>query len=584
MKTENQISVPSTDFPPGVDRYVHAHNRATVELLAEIVPTASWQDLVKPGGVYAQVVAEADDATIAALGLIDRFFLLTVLLRRPDMSHPWLYSRCREVEADPDGCLDLWAREHGKSSIITFAGGIQEALRDPEITIGLFSHTRGIAKGFLRWIMRELQDNDDLKRLYPDVLWADPERQAPKWSESDGIVLRRRSNPKEATIEAWGLVDAMPTSRHYALRIYDDVVVKESVTTPEMVRKTIEARQLSDNLGKMGGREWNIGTRYSFADPYQDMIDRQVVTVRLHPATEDGQLDGAPVLLTEEAWEDKKRKQPLTVAAQMLQNPAAGQQGMFDLTWLKAYEVRPLTLNIYILCDPSKGRTSRSDRTAMAVIGVDAAQNKYLLDGYRHRMDLDQRWKAVKGLHRRWKSAPDVKAVFVGYEQYGMQSDLEYFEERMRVEHYTFAIEELAWPREGQHSKEDRVGRLVPDVKSGAFFVPCVVRHETLGNCSWNFDKAAGNTLYTPWKGDTKAQRNISDRGQQFRVASPIVRKDEAGKPYDLTAALIEELLYFPFGKFKDLVDAASRIYDMDPAPPTIMRDWDIEPKLYVDS
>jgi hypothetical protein len=274
------------------------------------------------------------------LALTDRYYLLLVLCGRIDMMQHgpkgsrWLYERCREVEAEPDGHIDLWARDHYKSSLITFGGIIQEVLRDPEITTGIFSFNRPIAKGFLSQIKREFETNEDLRILFDDVLWWEPKKEAPRWSLDNGIVVKRRRNPKESTIEAWGLVDGQPTSKHFELRVYDDVWTRDNVTTPEQIKKTQEARELSDSLGTRGGRQWNIGTRYSYADGYGVQIERGTVIPRIYPATEDGRENGVPVFLTEPEWAKKKRDQPSQIASQYLQDPLQGAGRMFEAKWL----------------------------------------------------------------------------------------------------------------------------------------------------------------------------------------------------------------------------------------------------------
>jgi hypothetical protein len=171
-------------------------------------------------------------AGIRALCLVDRFYLLVKVCKRTDMLHPWVYARCREVERASDGYIDLWAREHYKSTIITFGGIIQRILQDPEITICIFSHVGSIAADFLKQIKNELESNEALKAAFPDILWTNPQKQAVQWSIEGGITVQRTTNPKEATLESSGLVDGQPTSKHYKLRVYDDVVTDKSVNTP----------------------------------------------------------------------------------------------------------------------------------------------------------------------------------------------------------------------------------------------------------------------------------------------------------------------------------------------------------------
>ena len=248
-------------------------------------------------GLKAMDPKEAHDAT-RHLAKTDLFFLLVYVCNRPDADSDFVFDRCREVQASPNGHLDLWARYHYKSTVITFALTIQDILNDPEQTFGIFSHTRPTAKAFLRQIKLEFERNGWLQALFPDVIWQDPRTQSPKWSENEGIVVIRKGNPKEATVECWGLVDGQPTSKHFGVLLYDDVVTLESVTSPEMIAKVTSAWQLSTNLGKPGGIRRGAGTRYHFADTHREIIKQGSLQQRVYAATEDGKLDGKPRLLT----------------------------------------------------------------------------------------------------------------------------------------------------------------------------------------------------------------------------------------------------------------------------------------------
>jgi hypothetical protein len=207
----NRRAVKRKDAPRAL-RYLTVENAELAAFIVDDLPYLDFEDTV---AWYDALEPALTDIDRALLGCNDRFYLLTRLLGRKDAENAWLFDRCREVEADPDGYLDLWARYHYKSTICTFAGIIQEVLVDPEITVCILSCTKDIARAFLLQIQQEFENNDDLKRIYSDVLWADPKKEASRWSREKGIVVKRSSNPKEATIEAHGLIDGQPTSRHY---------------------------------------------------------------------------------------------------------------------------------------------------------------------------------------------------------------------------------------------------------------------------------------------------------------------------------------------------------------------------------
>jgi len=403
-------------------------------------------------------------ATFRRLCTESLFFLLVYGLGRADADNEWCFDRCREVQDNPNGHLDLWAREHYKSTVITFALTIQDILRDPEITIGIFSHTRGIAKGFLRQIKREFEANALLKALFPDILWADPAKDSPKWSEDEGIIVQRKGNPKESTVEAWGLVDGQPTSKHYKLMVYDDVVTRESVFTPEQIAKTTEAWELSRNLTSQGGVSRYIGTRYHYNDTYAEMMRRGSALPRVYAATHDGTVDGDPVMMSRELLAEKRRDMgPYTFGAQMLQNPTADATQGFKGAWLQYWKVDNwAAMNRYILVDAANAKRPSSDYTSMWVVGLASDQNYYVLDMIRDRLNLTERADALFKLHRRYRP------MGVGYEQYGAMADIAHMEDRQARENYRFRITPLG----GSMPKNDRIRRLIPDFEQGRWYLP----------------------------------------------------------------------------------------------------------------
>lgn len=478
----------------------------------------SWLPKTLPEAIqyYREIKSSAcTEDTLKALErkliLGDLFYLLVYACRRKDMLHPWLFDRCREVQADPDGHLELWARDHYKSTIQSFGKVIQDILENPEITIGLFSHTKSLAKGFVNQIKRELENNEKLKKLFDDILWEDPQKQSPSWSLDNGLIVKRKTNPKEPTIYAAGLVDGMPTGMHFSLRVLDDIVTKESVSTPEQMQKTLDALDLADNLGSRDGRIRMIGTRYSLGDAYEIYEKRGIVKVRKYPATHDGTVDGDPVFLTQEEWKEKlQRQSPAIIASQMLQNPKASDSVIFMEDWFNLWPADkrlPKFDAVFHSLDSAFSKKESADFSCMLTFGI--FRDDELTAGKTALMVIDC-WCERK-------EYPDLRDLII-----------------------------RTWPNKYGESEEMAYAVIIEDKASGLALIP-------------DLSRAGINVI--PYKSGL-------DKVARAHMASPLVRdgllwlpesRKMKGRPMSWLNEAFQQWTYFPNVKHDDAIDALTQ-------------------------
>ena len=129
----------------------------------------------------AQKIAEAGTgeegrkyqiSTLRRLILDDLFFIVFFVLKVPIANCPFVVKVCREVEEGPkDFTLDVWAREHFKSTIITIAETIQFTLANPDAATAIFSYVRPVAKKFLFSIKEIFQNEKILHDCFQDVVF-----------------------------------------------------------------------------------------------------------------------------------------------------------------------------------------------------------------------------------------------------------------------------------------------------------------------------------------------------------------------------------------------------------------------------
>ncbi len=317
--------------------------------------------------------------TFKALILDDLWFIIYFVMEIPIANKKFVVDACRELEDGPASMtLDVWAREHFKSSIITIAETIQYVVKYPERCTCIFSYKKPAAENFLDSIRKTLE-KPIMIRCFPDILYEKPDTQAPSWSLQGGITIKRNSvSRKEATVETSGLVEGMSTGTHFERRIYDDVETADLAENPDQLDKCFSRFEMSDNMGTDGGTERVIGTYYSHSGTLVRIQEKKTIDgkpmyiTRIKAATDDGTIDGKPVFLSQERLDKLKTSDHFN--SQQLCDPTPSGIRKLEGSLLRDIEPEFIPKNLFkfMVVDQAGDDTDgKGDAWAFHVVGVE---------------------------------------------------------------------------------------------------------------------------------------------------------------------------------------------------------------------
>jgi len=384
---------------------------------------------------------------------------------KPAAHHLLLISALEEVEA---GLIDVLIVTMPPGSAKSFYGSIAFPAwylgRHPEKCVIAASHTQELAERFGRRV-RNIVGSQEHTRAFPNGGLSADSTAASRWDTALG-----------GEYFASGVGGSI-TGRRADLAIIDDPVKSREDADSETVRDKQWAWWRDDLTTRLkpGAAVVLIMTRWHEDDlagrllkDLENSTQRVVILSLPMEARENdplGRKPGEPLWpewFTEQ-MRDTAKREPRTWSALYQQEPRPIGGGEFKAEWLNYWQKQPVTGAKVILVDPSSGKSKKhGDFTSMWVIGCGVDGNDYVIDGIRDRLNLTERTEELFKLVRRYRPAA------VGYEQYGLQADIEHIKTEQERQQYRFRIIELG----GAMKKEDRIRRLIPQFQRGMVWMP----------------------------------------------------------------------------------------------------------------
>lgn len=329
-------------------------------------------------------------------------------------------------------------RSHAKSTSFTTNYPLWLITKNPNIRIIIVSQTHTQSESFLREITTQLERNDNIKKVFGNLVPQMPE----KWTSKEIIVDRSNTKIKDPTVSATS-VGGTVLSRRADIIICDDILNQENSRTAEQRQK------VEDWFWKVllpvlepNGQLIVVGTAWNVEDLYEKLLVNKNFDVRKrYKAVVD---EEQKKVLWPSRWSFEtlmKLKDSMGSVAfnQAYQNEAlAAEDAVFQFEWIKRAKDRGLnrTLMQYmdyaswdlgkltITCgiDLAISQKDTSDYTAMAVIGRTKEGMKIPLFLLREKLTPAQTKNWVLSINERFQ--PDVFMVENNAYQEAMRRDL----------------------------------------------------------------------------------------------------------------------------------------------------------------
>jgi predicted phage terminase large subunit-like protein len=261
-------------------------------------------------------------------------------------------------------------REHAKSTLMTIGEPMYDIALDREHFIIVGSDTQTQAQAFTAAIKDELESNEKLRSDFPAVCGAVRGGESDFITGNDIRVMARGAGQKIRGLhhKQW-----RPT-----LMIWDDLENDEAVESPDQRAKLRRwwFKAVLNARGK-GGRIWIIGTILHPDSLLNELLDPELNPLWVKRRWQALQEDGTPIW--PEVWplerlEAKKQEiGSVFFAAEYQNEPVDEETALFKEEWFRYWddaELAGVAVAHYGACDPSLGKTDRSDFSAIIDVAV----------------------------------------------------------------------------------------------------------------------------------------------------------------------------------------------------------------------